>query len=103
MSHGVISEQALRENEAVPPHLRGESRRYGADHCRRTLVRVNDAYCDLLGYSREELLAMTDPVHAPVELTAAGEGATGLLSGEISQIHRRNATGGAMGASLWEC
>jgi PAS domain S-box-containing protein len=53
----------------------------------RRLVRVNQTLCQMLGYTRDELLALrVDDIVHPADFAAATEGIRALVAGEVSQL-----------------
>jgi len=90
VTRSVLSEQALREREELFRRIFDESPIPTVlSDAKGRFAKVNDAYCELLGYSREALLAMHDDrfVH-PDEVVKAREGSKKVFSGELSRIHR---------------
>ena len=87
-------EEALRESEE---RFRGtfENAAVGIAHkdADRRWLRVNQKYCDIVGYSREELLERTfQDITYPEDLAAELEQYTPLLRGELPITRWRSAT-----------
>ncbi|MBI5288495.1 MAG: HAMP domain-containing histidine kinase, partial [Chloroflexi bacterium] len=90
VTRSVLGEQALRESEELFRRIFDESPIPTVlSDTKGRFAKVNDAYCDLLGYTREDLLSMNDArfVH-PAEAAPAREGRRRIFSGELSRIHR---------------
>jgi PAS domain S-box-containing protein len=66
------------------------------------LVRVNQHFCDLLGYTKEQLLAMTvaDITH-PDELEVTAEFARGLFAGEYHNFRTEKRYVRGTGETIW--
>jgi len=86
ITDGKRTEDALRESEE---RFRGtfENAAVGITHCdaQGRFLRVNEKYCEIVGYSREELLnrAIKDQSH-PDDLAATLEKYNPLIRGELS-------------------
>ncbi len=97
------SEQVLRETD---PGFRGtfENAAVGIIHCDQHghFLRVNQKYCDIVGYSREELMTMTfeDLTH-PDDISPTREKYIPLFRGELSSYSEEKRDIRKDGSLVW--
>lgn len=99
-----LADEKLRETEAL---FRGafEDAAIGmtlADPESKRYLRVNQSWCDMLGYSEEELLAKTFPdLTHPEDLEATTDFARRVLAGEIDSYQHEKRYVHADGHEVW--